>query len=74
MESNAELKEIHIKNRMSYHFDDVIRVRDFGFDILLAKKSYENSHENSLIYDSSYKTFLGTKPLCIRFEKIDGFH
>ena len=26
-----------------------------------------------LIYDNSYKTLIGAKPLCIRFNKIDGF-
>ena len=33
----------------------------------------EKSHENFLIYDISYKTSIGPKPLCIRFEKVDGF-
>ena len=30
-------------------------------------------HKNILIYDISYKTFMGAKPLRIWFEKIDGF-
>ena len=34
---------------------------------------YENSYENILIYDISYKTFMGAKPLCINFNKVDGF-
>ena len=33
----------------------------------------EKSHENFLIYDISYKILIGPKPLCIRFEKVDGF-
>ena len=33
----------------------------------------EKSHENVLIYDISYKILIGPKPLCIRFEKVDGF-
>ena len=30
------------------------------------------SHENILIYDISYKTFIDSKPLRIRFDKING--
>ena len=33
----------------------------------------ENSCENILNYDISYKTLIGSKPLHIRFDKIDGF-
>ena len=33
----------------------------------------EKPHENILIYDISYKTLIGAKPLHIRFNKIDGF-
>ena len=29
--------------------------------------------ENISVYDISYKTSMGSKPLCIRFDKIDGF-
>ena len=32
----------------------------------------EKSHENILIYDISYKTLIGSKPLRIRFNKING--
>ena len=32
----------------------------------------EKSHENSFIYDISYKTFIGSKSLRIRLNKIDG--
>ena len=41
MESKDELKEIHIKNRMCYYFDDIMRIRDRDnefSDILLSKK------------------------------------
>ena len=33
----------------------------------------EKSHENILLFDISYKTLIGSKPLYIRFNKIDGF-
>ena len=41
-----------------------MRVTDIDFDILLDKKSYK-TFENILIYDVSYKTFMGAKSLCI---------
>ena len=31
----------------------------------------EKSYEKILIYDISYRTLIGVKPLCIRFDKID---
>ena len=40
-----------------------MRVEDFDFDILLDKKSYENSYENFLIYEILYKTFTGPKSI-----------
>ena len=47
-----------------------MRVTNIDFsDILLDVKS----HENILIYDISYRTFISAKPLRIWFEKIDGF-
>ena len=33
----------------------------------------EKSHGNIVIRDISYKTLIGAKPLCIRFDKIDEF-
>ena len=70
MESNDRLKEINIKNRTFYHFDDIIKVEDFNFgNILIDKISYENS----LVYNFSYKTLIDAKPMRIRFDKIDGF-
>ena len=33
----------------------------------------EKSHESYLIYDISYKTLIGAKPLRIRFDKTDWF-
>ena len=40
MESNDELKEIGIKNRTRYYFDDVIRVGDFDFDNILSDEKH----------------------------------
>ena len=74
MESKDELNEINVKNRTCYHFDDTIRAEGFELNNnLLAKKSYKNSFENILIFDIAYKTFIGTKPLQSKFDKMDGF-
>ena len=73
MESKNELKETDIENRTCYYFDDIMKVIDiYSGDILLDEKSYK-TYENILIYDISYKTFMGSTPLRIRFDKIDGF-
>ena len=55
---------------MCFYFHNIIKIKDFGFNnILLDKKSYEKT----LIYDVSYKTTTGAKPLRIMFNKVDGF-
>ena len=38
MESNDELKEINIKNRMCYYFDDIIEFEGFNIDILIDER------------------------------------
>ena len=67
-----ELKEIDIKNCTCYFFDDIMRVLDIDFDILLDEKSY-NTCKNILTYDIPYKSFMGVTPFRIWFEKIDEF-
>ena len=43
MESNSKLKEIDIKNRTCYYFDDILKIEDFDFNnVLINKKSYKN--------------------------------
>ena len=70
MESKDELKEINVKNRTWYYFDDIITDGDiYSIDISLDKKIYENIS----VYDISYKNSTGPKPLRIRFHKIDAF-
>ena len=54
---------------LSYYFDDIIKLKDFDLDNILI---YERSYENILIYDTSYQTLIGSKPLRIRFNKMDG--
>ena len=55
---------------MCYYFDDIIKLEDFHIDNILID---EKSHENILVYDILYKTSIGTKPLRVRFDKIDEF-
>ena len=70
MQSKDGLKEIDIKNRWCYYFDDIMKARDIDSGkVLLDEKIYKNI----LIYDISYKTFMGSKPLRIWFHEIDGF-
>ena len=35
MESNYKLKEINIKNRTCYYFDDIIKIYNFDLDNIL---------------------------------------
>ena len=73
MKGKDKLKETYIKNRACYYFDDIMRVWDIDFsDILLEEKSYK-TYKNILIYFISYKTFMGSIPLHIRFDEIDRF-
>ena len=67
MKGKNESKEIHIKNRTLYYFDDIINGTSINFNILFDKKSYENIS----VYNILYKTPTGPKPLRIRFDKID---
>ena len=68
MEYN-ELKKVCIKNCTCYYINDIIKLEDFDLDNILID---EKSQENILIYDISYKTLIGSKPLRIRFNKING--
>ena len=63
MKSKNKLKEIDIKNRTRYYFDDIITDRSiYSVDTLSDKKIYENIS----VYDNSCKSSMGPKPLHIR--------
>ena len=63
------MEKISIEICTCYYFDYMLKIEDFDFDsILLDKKS----DENILIYNISYKTLTGTKPLRMRFDKVHG--
>ena len=70
MDSKDELKEIDIKNRTCYYFDDAMAVSGISFKDFLLK---EEQQKNTLTYDVSWKIFSGDKSFHIRFDKIDGF-
>ena len=66
---NNELKNVRIKNRTCYYFDDIIKLEDCDLDNVLID---EKLQENILIYGISYNTLIPSKPLGTRFDKIDG--
>ena len=69
MESNDQLKEINTKNRTSSYFDYIIKFEDFDLEnILIDEKSYEKI----LSHNISDQTLIISKPLDIRFNKLDG--
>ena len=73
MKSREKLKEVGIKNRTYYYFDDIMWVTDIDFNnLLLDKKSYKKI-QNVLVYQILYKTFMVKKSMHIRFDKIDAF-
>ena len=39
MESNDKLKEINVKNRVFYYFDDIIKIEDFDLDNILVDEN-----------------------------------
>ena len=57
---NDKLKNVSIKNRMCYYFNDVIIIEDFDFDNILLD---EKSIGNILIYNVLYKSFIGHKTI-----------
>ena len=56
---NNEFNNVRIKNRTCYYFDDIIKLEDFDLDKILID---EQSYENFVIYDISYKTLIDPKP------------
>ena len=57
---NNEFKKFCIKNFTCYYFSDIIKLEDFDIHNIIID---EKSHENILIYDISYNTLTGSKPL-----------
>ena len=70
MKSNDKLKEIDNQNHAWYYFNDIIKIKGFDPDNILTDKRL---YENILVYNISYKNLIDSRPLCIRFDKIDKF-
>ena len=70
MKGKNELKEIDIKNRVCYCFDDIINGTKINFSNILLDRKLD---ENISAYNIWYKTPTDPKPLCIRFDKINRF-
>ena len=70
MKTNDWSKEFNIKNRTCYYFDEIIKFEYFYFENILIDKK---TNENVLVYNISYKTFIGTQPFRISLDKIDEF-
>ena len=65
-----ELKEISIKNRTNYYFDDITIINDFNLkNIKLDTKSYNDI----LIFYIVYETIDGVKTFYINFNEISGY-
>ena len=57
MKSKNELKEIDLRNRACYYFDNVINSRDINFSNILLDKELS---ENILVYEILYKMRFGS--------------
>ena len=65
MDSKDELKEIDIKNRMGYYFEDIIKIEDLNLDDVSIDEKW---YKNILIYNISHKNLIAN-PLRIIFHK-----
>ena len=74
MDSNNEFKETYFKkqtwNQTCSYFDDVFKIEDIDLDNI---SMHEKSYENILVYNTSYKVLVDSKPLGIRSDKINRF-
>ena len=73
----GSIKEINIKNRTIYIFDDIIKIKDFNPDLLkIDKKSYKNITIFYIGYismkDSDYVKINSVNPLYIIIDEADG--
>ena len=67
---NNVLEKVCIKNRTCYYFDDIINLKVFDLDDILID---EKTHKNIFMYGISNEILIGSKSLCIRFDKIDEY-
>ena len=63
-------KKLIVKIVCVFSFDDITNGTKINFNNILINKE---SYENILVYNISYKSQAGPKPLSIRFDKIVGY-
>ena len=73
----GNIKEINIKNRTYYFFDDMINIKDFDPNLLkIDKKSYKNIDIYYIGYitmkDSDYVKINSVNPLYLIINEVDG--
>ena len=73
----GNIKEIDIKNRTYYFFDDMINIKDFDPNLLkIDKKSYKNIDIYYIGYitmkDSDYVKIKSVNPLYLIISEVDG--
>ena len=73
----GNIKEINIKNRTDYFFDDMINIEDFDPNLLkIDKKSYKNIDIYYIGYitmkDSDYVKIKNVNPLYLIISEVDG--
>ena len=74
----GNIKEINIKSRTYYFFDDIIKIKDFDSNLLkIDRKSYKNIDIYYTGYitmkDSDYVRINSVNPLNLIIDKVDGF-
>ena len=74
----GNIKEINIKNRTYYFFDDMINIEDFDPNLLkIDKKSYKNIDIYYIGYitvkDSYYVKINSVNPLYLIISEVDGY-
>ena len=74
----GNIKEMNIKNRTCYFFDDMINIEDFDPNLLkIDKKSYKNIDIYYIGYitvkDSYYVKINGVNPLYLIISEVDGY-
>ena len=74
----SQIKEINIKNRTYYFFDDMINIKNFDSNQIKIDK---NSYKNIVIYHTGYITIKNlsyvkvnsVNPLYLIIDKVDGY-
>ena len=74
----GNIKEINIKNRTYYFFDDMINIEDFDPNLLkIDKKSYKNINIYCIGYitmkDSDYAKIKSVNPFYLIISEVDGY-